>query len=136
VEVPTALVNGYSLISVFDLGLLGSVNHLYPALCPRPKPSSGVLRWMDFSLAIIITHTLRFPWSTGLSPSWRSCPSSLLPSGPSCFIVGSQGGRYCVYYLFEFNDFAGSTRRSRISFLFILYIYYKIFPRLWQELFH
>ena len=61
---------------------------------------------------------------------------TLIPSGPSCFIVRSQGGHYCIYYLFEFNDFAGSTRRSRISFLFILHIYYKIFPRLWQELFH
>lgn len=62
---------------------------------------------------------------------------SLLPSGPSCFLVGSPGGRSIFfYYLFEFNDFAGSTRRSKMNkFLFILYIYYKIFPRLWQELF-
>ena len=49
---------------------------------------------------------------------------SLLPSGPSCFIVGSQGGRYCVYYLFEFNDFAGKhTPVEMNKFLFIYLIY-------------
>jgi hypothetical protein len=57
----------------------------------------------------------------GLDPTARL---TLIPSGPSCFIVGSQGGRYCIYYLFEFNDFAGSTRRSKMNkFFYLSYTY-------------